>query len=34
MREHPQVATKPPQPGEWRLRAVRHAWRTEKRAGP
>jgi hypothetical protein len=30
--EHPQVATEPPQPGEWRLRAVRHAWHTKERA--
>ncbi|MDP7453349.1 MAG: hypothetical protein QGE95_13895 [Arenicellales bacterium] len=28
--EHPRVATGPPQPSEWRLRAVRHAWRTKK----
>ena len=27
---HPQVDTRPPQSGEWRSRAVRHAWRTKK----
>ena len=31
--EHPRVATGPPQPSEWRLRAVRHAWRTMKNGG-
>ncbi len=31
--EHPRVATGPPQPSEWRLRAVRHAWRTVKKGG-
>ena len=31
--EHPQVDTAPPQPGEWRLRAMRHAWRTKMTSG-
>jgi len=31
--EHPKVAAGPPQSSEWRLRAVRHAWRTKKSPG-